>query len=527
LSIRTTLDTRLQTIAARALRRGLEQYDRRHAYRGPIAQGNAQGDIRTQLRDAAAPPAMTGWHRAMVTGTSGGVRFTTETGAEGRLSADDATWAANGARRDRERALRAGSIIYVLPGTNSRFTLRQVPEVQGALVAMDPHTGRVLAMIGGYDLARLGYNRATQAQRQPGSAFKPIVYAAALDFGVTPSTLIEDGPLNIAAGDGSNWSPENYTREYYGPTTLRRGLEQSRNAMTARVAYEMGIDRVVQYGQRLGVYGERVPRVFSLALGAGETTVLRMTTAYSMFVNGGRRVRPIFIDRVQDRQGLTVFRADQRNCPNCTAPWRRQRAPELPDTRAQVLDPVTAYQIVSMSEGVVQRGTAASVGTLNRPLAGKTGTTNDYRDAWFVGFSPDLAVGVWVGFDTPRNMGEGETGGRLAAPIFREFMSEALRGQPSPPFRIPAGVRLVRVDAMTGLLPGPSTTVTITEAFRPGTEPTVEVASSPFIFGGTEPIDPRLFEGAAIAPGDGGPRATPGQAQQQQQQSQDDLTGLY
>ncbi len=524
LSIRTSLDTRLQLIAARALRRGLEQYDRRHAWRGPVAQGDAAGDVRVQLRAAAAPPAMTGWQRALVTSTRDGVRFTTETGATGRLPNDDATWAANGARRARERALRAGSIIYVNPGSNNRYSLRQVPDIQGALVAMDPHTGRVLAMIGGYDIGRLGYNRATQAMRQPGSAFKPIVYAAALDFGVTPATLIEDGPLNISAGDGSIWSPENYTREYYGPTTLRRGLEQSRNAMTARVAYEMGIERVVQYGQRLGVYGTNVQPVFSLALGAGETSVLRMTTAYSMFVNGGRRVRPIFIDRVQDREGLTIFHADQRPCPNCNAPWRRQAAPELPDTRARVLDPVTAYQIVSMAEGVVQRGTGAVVGTLNRPLAGKTGTTNDYRDAWFVGFSPDLAVGIWIGRDDNRSMGDGSTGGSLAAPIFREFMEQALRNQPATPFRIPAGVRLVRIDAMTGLLPGPSTTVSILEAFRPNTEPSAEVVSSPFIFGGTEPIDPRLFEGASAPPG----QRAPQQGQPQRPERQDDpLSGLY
>jgi len=528
LSIRSTIDTRLQLIAARSLRRGLEQYDRRHAWRGPVAQGgDPNGDVAAQLRNATAPPAMTDWHRAMVTSTQGGtIRFRTEAGANGRLSANDAQWAAAGARNNRERALSAGSIIYVLPGSNSSFTLKQVPEIQGALVAMDPHTGRVLAMIGGYDLARQGYNRATQAMRQPGSAFKPIVYAAALDTReLTPATLIDDSPLAIEAGDGSIWSPENYTREFYGPTTLRRGLEQSRNAMTARVAYTMGMERVVDYGRRLGVFGDNVQPVFALALGSGETSVLRLTTAYSMFVNGGKRVSPIFIDRVQDRHGGTIYHADQRACEACRAAWRRQTPPDLPDNRAQVLDPITAYQVVSMTEGVVQRGTATLVASLNRPLGGKTGTTNDYRDAWFVGYSPDLAVGVWVGFDQPRNMGEGEAGGRLAAPIFRDFMGEALRGQPATPFRIPAGVRLVRIDAMTGLLPSASTTATITEAFRPDTEPTQQNVSSPFIFGGTEPIDPRVFQGVSISPGEGGPRAQPGQ--QPPQQRQEELDGLY
>ncbi|NWG52103.1 MAG: penicillin-binding protein 1A [Hydrogenophilaceae bacterium] len=527
LSIRSTIDTRLQLAAARALRRGIEAYDRRHAWRGPVSQdGDPRGDVRAQLRQAPPPPAMTGWHRAMVTSVQGGVvRFTTEQGANGRLSGGDAQWAASGARNNRDRALRAGSIIYVMPGQGSSFALKQVPEIQGALVAMDPHTGRVLAMIGGYDVAREGYNRATQAMRQPGSAFKPIVYAAALDTReLTPATLIDDSPLAIEAGDGSVWSPENYTREFYGPTTLRRGLEQSRNAMTARVAYTMGIERVVEYGRRLGVFDQNVQPVFALALGSGETSVLRLTTAYAMFVNGGRRVTPIFIDRVQDREGRTIYHADQRACEACRAVWRRQQPPELPDTRAQVLDPITAYQIVSMTEGVVQRGTATAIASLNRPLGGKTGTTNDYRDAWFVGYSPDLAVGVWVGFDTPRNMGEGETGGRIAAPIFRDFMAEALRGAPAAPFRIPAGVRLVRIDAMTGLLPSGSTEATITEAFRPDTEPTQQNVSSPFVFGGSEPIDPRLFQGVSITPGEG---ARPPQGAQQAPQRQGDLDGLY
>jgi penicillin-binding protein 1A len=249
--------------------------------------------------------------------------------------------------------------------------------------------------------------------------------------------------------------------------------------------------------------------VFALALGAGETTVMRMTTAYAMFVNGGRRVSPILVDRVQDRYGQNIFTRDQRDCAACQGEWRRQRAPQLPDVRERVLDPITAYQITSMAEGVVQRGTATALVSLNRPLGGKTGTTNDYKDAWFIGFSPDLVVGVWVGYDEPRNMGEAETGGRIAVPIFGEFMGAALRGQPATPFRIPAGVRLVRIDQRTGLLPGPDTTDTIIEAFRPGTEPTIQVASSPFIFGGTAPIDPRVFGGFAISRADEQTGSTP------------------
>lgn len=526
LSIRSTLDTRLQLAAARALRQGLEDYDRRHTWRGPLGSGDASGDVQAQLRQANRPPTLSNWVRAMVTrAANGAITLTDENGETGRLSNDDAQWAAQGARRERDRALTVGAIVYAQRVSNGSYRLKQIPEIQGALVAMDPHTGRVLAMVGGYSLEQsTGLNRATQAMRQPGSSFKPIVYASALDYGLTPATLIDDAPMAIEAGDGTNWSPENYSREFYGPTTLRRGLELSRNAMTARIAYEMGADRVLDYGRRLGVYDERTQPVLSLALGAGETTVLRMTTAYGMFVNGGRWIQPVIIDRIQDRTGRSVFRRDQRECANCTAEWRPgMRAPTLPDTRQQVIDPVTAYQVVSMAEGVVLRGTATSISALGFPLAGKTGTTNDYKDAWFIGFSPDLVVGVWAGFDTPRDMGEGETGGRIAAPIFRDFMRVALEDTQPMPFRIPAGVRLVRIDAMTGGLPTASTTQTILEAFRPGTEPTAGISSSPFIFGGTDPIDPRVLSDITGVTGD-----SPVQPQRQQQQQQsEDLGGLY
>jgi penicillin-binding protein 1A len=346
LSIRSTIDTRLQLAAARALRSSLEDYDRRHAWRGPLGRGDASGDVPAQLSDTRRPPSLSGWRRAMVTAVaSGAITVTDEAGETGRLTDNDAQWAAQGARNNADRRLTAGAIIYVSRNSNGRYALKQAPEIQGALVAMDPHTGRVLAMVGGYSLDDAnGLNRATQAMRQPGSSFKPIVYAAALDYGLTPSTLVDDGPLAIEAGDGTNWSPENYSRQYYGPTTLRRGLELSRNAMTARVAYEMGPERVLEYGQRLGVYGDNTSAVFALALGAGETTLMRMTTAYGMFVNGGRRITPIIIDRIQDRSGQSVFRRDQRACPECNAEWRRgMTPPTLPDTRQQVLDPVTAY----------------------------------------------------------------------------------------------------------------------------------------------------------------------------------------
>jgi penicillin-binding protein 1A len=309
--------------------------------------------------------------------------------------------------------------------------------------------------------------------------------------------------------------------------------------MTARMTYEMGPERVLEYGRRLGVYQEgdqhQAQAVYSLALGAEVTTVLRMTTAYAQFVNGGKRVTPTLIDRIQDRSGQTVYRRDQRACEGCTAEWRGQGPPSVPDTREQVLDPITAYQIVSMTEGVVQRGTATSINALGIPLAGKTGTTDDYRNAWFVGYSPDLAVGIWIGFDDNSQMSEGSTGGGIAAPVFRDFMAEALKDTPPTPFRIPAGVRLVRIDAVTGLLPSGATENTILEAFRPGTEPTMQQASSPFVFGGTAPIDARIvsnfgFGGGAQPPPGQGPAdgAIPARtAPTPPQESDEDLGGLY
>lgn len=510
LSIRSTLDPDMQVAAVKALRKGLDLYDRRHGWRGPLKQINLDGDVGEQLRkDVPAPPALTGWTRAVVTsvGQSNAVKIKLAGGADRQLVTDDAAWAAQGARRNKERALKAGAAIYVQCPQEGRCTLRQTPEVQGALLAMDPHTGRVFAMVGGYDWQDAGLNRATQAMRQPGSAFKSIVYAAAMDpcvsegqlgCGLTPATLVDDTPFAIPAGDGSIWSPQNYEEgEFGGPTTLRTGLAKSRNVMTARLAYEMTPERVVQYAERLGVYEPgKQQAVYALALGSGETTLMRMTSAYAMFVNGGRRVTPSLFDRIQDRDGVTQFRSDRRNCDGCAGPYAQEGvSPSLPDTREQVLDAITAYQVVSLNESVVTRGTGASVKTVGKVLGGKTGTSQDYKDAWFVGFSPDLAVGVWVGFDQPKNMGDGETGGRIAAPIFADFMKEALKRTPSTPFRNPPGVRFVRVDAKTGLLPSEATTDFFLEAFRPGSEPMVSDMGSALIIGRGEGIDPRELEG--------------------------------
>jgi penicillin-binding protein 1A len=325
-------------------------------------------------------------------------------------------------------------------------------------------------MVGGFSYDQSQFNRATQALRQPGSSFKPLVYAAALDNGYTPSTVVMDAPLEIDTGSGI-WAPENYSRKFYGPSTLRFGIELSRNVMTVRLAQDIGMPMIGEYAKRFGVY-DSMPPYLSFALGAGETTLLRMVGAYAMFDNGGRKIQPTLIDRIQDRYGRTVYKHDARECRGCSAEkWANQNEPTLVDKRERVIDPMTAYQITSMMEGVVQRGTATVVKEVGKPIAGKTGTTNDEKDAWFIGFSPDLVVGVYLGYDKPRHLGRDATGGGLAAPVVRDFMKVALADKPAVPFRVPAGIKLIQIDAKSGMRAGPGATRVITEAFKPGTAP--------------------------------------------------------
>jgi penicillin-binding protein 1A len=371
------------------------------------------------------------------------------------------------------QVLSVGDVIYVSPLTEQgQYRLRQVPEISGAMVVMDPHTGRVLAMVGGFSFDQSQFNRATQALRQPGSSFKPIVYATALDNGYTPSTIVMDAPIEIDMGAGGGiWKPENYGGKFFGPSTLRFGLEQSRNVMTVRLAQDVGMPLIAEYAKRFGVYDE-LPPYLSYALGAGETTVMRMVTAYSMFDNGGRRVIPTLIDRIQDRYGHTIYKHDTRECVGCdAAKWDNQSEPTLIDRREQVIDPMTAYQITSMMEGVVQRGTATVVREVGKPIAGKTGTTNDEKDVWFVGYSPDVVCGVYMGFDKPRHIARLATGGHLAAPVVKDFLKAALADKPPIPFNVPPGIKLIRVDAKTGMRAPPGDPKVILEAFKPGTAP--------------------------------------------------------
>ena len=488
LSVRTTLNPRLQRIAQSALREGLVAYDRRHGWRGPVSTLDSKRPWQEQLPDVAVPPGAGDWQLAAVLEVSAKqANLGFEDEATGSIPLDELKWAREW-REDQNRGpqiksvdavLSVGDVVLVSrkaedsdgkPYPEDTYRLEQVPDINGSIVAMDPHTGRVLAMTGGLDFAESEFNRATQAWRQPGSAFKPIVYMAGLDNGFTPSTQILDAPFVIDQGAGQGkWKPANYTKKFYGPSPMRLGIEKSRNLMTVRLAQTIGMEAVASQAERLGVV-ETMPRHLSMSIGAGETTLMRMTAAYAMIVNGGKKITPSLIDRIQDRSGATIFRHDARACEDCVQGfWADQAPPQLEDLREQVINPATAYQMVSMLSGVVQRGTGRRIGQLGLPLGGKTGTTNESLDTWFVGFAPDLAVGVFVGFDEPRTMGKRETGSSVPAPIFKDFMAQAFANQTIEPFRVPSGIQLVRVNADTGYVSQPGDRASILEAFKTGT----------------------------------------------------------
>ena len=485
LAVRTTLDPHLQRVAGETLRKWLIEYDRRHGWRGAIGALELSDDwaekfseLTKQLQaNRKIAEDLAPWRPALVLSTdktAATIGF--PDGAEGKIALADLAWAHEYKSENEQGGdlsapgdiLKRGDVIYVEPlNDEGAYSLQQVPAVNGGLVAIDPHTGRVLAMVGGFSFNLSEFNRGVQAVGQPGSTFKPFVYAAALDSGYTPSSIVLDAPF-VAPGIDSWYKPGNYVEgSFGGPSTLRTGIEKSRNTMTARLAQDLGIGRILDYTERFNL-ADNFPRELAISLGSGETTLLRITSGYSTFVNGGKSITPFLIDRVQDRTGKTIYRHDERACDNCNEPaWAEQAEPFIPDTRAQAIDPRTAYQMVSMLEGVVQRGTGSAVRkVVDKPVAGKTGTTNEYKDAWFVGFSPDLAAGVYVGFDMPQSLGQGEAGGIVAAPIFGDFMAEALRDEPGIPFRVPSGIRLVRVNAKTGRPAGPGESNVILEAFK-------------------------------------------------------------
>ncbi|MBX3514020.1 MAG: penicillin-binding protein 1A [Xanthobacteraceae bacterium] len=483
LSVRTTLNPKLQVIARRVFTAGLVRFDESRGWRGAQQKmeptpGSDWGAKLAEIRALSD----TGWRLAVVlqvTDNSATIGFQPARDRAGQLSperqtgvipAEGVKWTKKGMRH----VFAPGDVIYVskLEGKENQWRLQQVPDVSGGMIVMDPWTGRVLALVGGFSFDESQFNRVTQAYRQPGSSFKPFVYAAALDNGYTPSSIVMDAPFELEQGPNQQaWRPENYSGKFYGPQTLRFGIENSRNVMTVRLAQDIGMPLVQEYARRFGIY-DNMPPYLSYALGAGETTLLRMAAGYSMFANGGRKVKATLIDRIQDRYGKTIYKHDDRQCQGCEATkWENQNEPTLIDRRELVIDPMSAYQITSMMEGVVLRGTGTALRPLNRPVAGKTGTTNDEKDVWFMGFTPDMVVGVYLGYDRPKPLGRGATGGTTAAPIVRDFLKEALADRPPQPFRVPPGLKLIRVDLTTGLRAQSGDSKVILEAFRPGTAP--------------------------------------------------------
>lgn len=557
LSIRTTLDTKMQLNGRRSLRRGLEMLDRRHGYRGPLTNWDSLSDWKKRLAEFEGPKDIEPWRIAAVLNVNekeAELGFAPPEVAEGeeipedetrgRLKIEDIAWAGQalpkGEVGDAPKAvtdvLKSGDIILVQRKTDTEldaekdlYNLRQVPKANGGLIAMDPHTGRVLALIGGYSFEQSQFNRATQAERQPGSSFKPFVYAAALQNGFTPASQVLDAPFVIERQDieceeneqgalellGASedrdtetleelveedecerfYKPSNYNAgKFYGLSTLRLGIEKSRNAMTVRLANDIGMAPIMNLSRRFGIYDDPQPEL-AWALGAGETTLLRLATAYSQMINGGKAVTPTILDRVQDGQGKTIFIHGNEVCEACTQEeFSGGPPPVMPDLREQVIDPVTAYQVTYMMQGAVENGTGASLRSLGRPLGGKTGTTNDSIDTWFMGFSPDLVVGVYVGVDTPEQMGL-ETGSSAAVPIVKSFMSEALAGTTPVPFRIPEGVTLSPVNRDTGEPSYIGAPNFILEAFKPGTEPSIGGLSSSIRVGsGTDTLSAYQFD---------------------------------
>lgn len=486
LLIRTTLNPKLQKIAVDAVRKEFNNYDRRHGWRGAIKNIPLE-NIEEFYKEEIPAGANDGWVLAIVnkvTDNQASIQLQDKT--TGIIPIGVLEWARKNLKDQQVSAspqkvsevVNVGDIVLVekindkelakLNVAKNSYHLRQIPNVEGGLVALDPHTGKILAMVGGYYFRKSQFNRATQAMRQTGSSFKPIVYLTALENGFEPNDLILDAPFVLDQGKGLPiWKPVNYSKKFYGLMTLRQGIEKSRNLMTVRLAQDVGMDKISAKAAQMGI-NSNLPHLLSMSLGAGETKLINMAAAYGIILNGGKKVTPYMIERIQDRNGNTIYRYDNRECTDCSsAKWDNQPMPRLKDEKEQIVDPLSAYQMVSILEGVVQQGTGARLRSLNRHLAGKTGTSNRNQDAWFVGFSPDLVVAVYVGFDVPRTLGRYETGAAAALPVFQTFMQEALKDQPDIPFRAPSGIKLVRINHDTGKPATPMDKSVIWEALKP------------------------------------------------------------
>tara|TARA_B110000116_G_C16760121_1_gene547955 strand:- start:50 stop:1726 length:1677 start_codon:yes stop_codon:yes gene_type:complete len=463
LSIRTPLNSLYQIEALKSLREGLQEYDKRHGWRGPV-KNISNKDWQSSIQNLV-PDKSLNWKLAKVIEVNKLIlKIEIENKEIGFIDFKNITWTR---KKSFEDILKLNDIIYVSKIKKNKWTLKQLPKINGAIVVMDPYTGRVLAMAGGFSFKLSEFNRATQAKRQPGSAFKPIVYAAALESGFTPSTLVLDAPFVMDQGEGlKTWKPENYGKKFYGPSTLRTGIEKSRNLMTVRVAQKVGFKKISKITKNFGIYDD-VPELLSVSLGAAETTLIQLTNAYCSFVNGGKKVTPIFIDRIQDRRGKTIFNADKRKCVGCQdLSYLKDEIPFIQNNMQQIISPETAYQITSMLEGVVQRGTGRNLKNLKLTLAGKTGTTNKNMDAWFLGFTSKLVIGVYVGFDEPKTLGKYETGAKAALPVFKKFVKKVVSKRNALPFKVPKNISLVVVDVETGLQPSTKTKKIIYESFK-------------------------------------------------------------
>ena len=473
LSIRTPLNPKYQISALKSLRHGIEEFDKRKGWRGPITNTKTNKNWKKVLESSPIDKTL-GWKVAEV------LNFDQQRAnlliindqAKTNLTFNGLKW--TGAKNF-EDLLKIGDLIYLKKNNKGNWILKQKPMIDGSIVVMNPFNGEIKALVGGYSFVSSEFNRATQAKRQPGSAFKPIVYAAALENGYLPNSLILDAPFVSEQGAGlKDWKPENYGKKFYGPSTLRKGIEKSRNLMTVRIAQSVGFDEISNISKKLGVY-EDIPELLSVSLGSNETTLLNLTSAYSSFVNGGKKITPKIIKRIQDRRGKTIFNSEKRVCQGCDIIVNNKKNfIKILDDSKQIISEETAYQITSMLEGAVQRGTGKKLNKLKVPLAGKTGTTNNNFDAWFIGFTSDLVIGVYIGYDEPKTLGKYETGSKVALPVFKKFIETALYKEDLRPFNIPEGIYLYPIDYDTGKITNFDDEKAITESFKEKTSKNIK-----------------------------------------------------
>ena len=462
-NIKTPINLEIQTIATQSLRDGLIQYDKRKGWRGPLLNKKDTNNWNNDLKKYHLEKSI-GWNLAIIKKINKFfVEIETDQKIAGKIEYQDVSWT----KKELDKLFKVGDVVYINKIKDNIFSLKQLPKANGGIVVINPFTGRVIALSGGFSFKRSEFNRATQASRQPGSSFKPFIYALALENNFTPSTLILDAPIVLDQGeDLKKWKPENYGKKFYGPSTLRTGLEKSRNLMTVRIAQELGLKKITTFSKQLKIY-ENPEELMSISLGSAETTLLKLTTAYCSFINGGKLIEPIFVDRIQDSEGNTIYNSEKRVCKKCNEiSFLGEEIPKITDNFPQIFSAETAYQVTSMLEGAVQRGTGRKLKDLNLDLAGKTGTTNENTDAWFVGFTSNLVVGVYVGFDEPKSLGRYETGSKTALPIFKAFIKNAVKKKDARPFKVAKNIKMMVVDLITGKKANFGSKKTIIEVFK-------------------------------------------------------------